>query len=273
MKQMHAIILGLLLLAACSPVPPPALPSETLRAPTHFPSETSTLPAPTPTASFTAPPPTQTIPPAPPTATYTQPPPSDTPSASPPPFSGSLKAKVIAERFLSCRYGPGPEYLYLYALNRGANIELIGRTDGNNWMMVKGRNLCWVNAKFLEIAGDSQNLEVMYPDGYKIPVSPYYAPPTVLSAVRNPSQPALVTVTWTDITLRAGDEEDESMFIYIIETWRCEGGRLIFDPLASNYPEVTFVDEPGCPEPSHGRVYFQEKHGYAGPAEIPWPGY
>jgi hypothetical protein len=58
------------------------------------------------------------------------------------------------------------------------------------------------------------------------------------------------------------------MFIYIAEIWRCESGKIIFDPLATNYPEVTFVDEAGCNVVSHGRVFFQEKHGFAGPAEI-----
>jgi hypothetical protein len=92
-----------------------------------------------------------------------------------------------------------------------------------------------------------------------------------LSAVRDPNNRDMLTVKWTDIELRAGDEEDENMFIYLIEVWRCEGGKMIFDPLAANFPEVTFVDEAGCSLPSHGRVYFQEKHGFAGPAEIPWP--
>jgi hypothetical protein len=130
---------------------------------------------------------------------------------------------------------------------------------------------CWVNAKFIEIKGDPQSLQVMYPGGYKLPVSPYYSATTVLSAVRDPHNRNKITVEWMDITLRAGDEEDENMFIYIIEVWRCEGGKTIFDPISSNYPEVTFVDEAGCSVPSHGRVFFQEKHGFAGPAEIPWP--
>ena len=137
--------------------------------------------------------------------------------------------------------------------------------------MVKGRNLCWLNAKFVEIKGDPQTLKVTYPGEYELPVSPYYSPTTVLRAERDPNNNSKVTVTWTDITLRAGDEEDENMFIYIAEIWRCEGGKLIFDPLASNYPEVTFMDEAGCNAPSHGRVFFQEKHGFAGPAEILWP--
>jgi uncharacterized protein YraI len=212
-------------------------------------------------ATFTLPAPTETFTPVPPTET-------NTPTAIP--FVDRLKATVTAN-LLSCRYGPGSEYLYLYGLRKGANIELMGRTDGNNWVEVVGKNLCWVNAKFIEIKGDPKTLRVTYPNEYKLPVSPYYRSPAVLSAARDANNPTSVTVTWTDITLRAGDEEDENMFIYIIEVWRCEGGTMIFDPLASNYPEVTFIDEAGCASPSHGRVFFQEKHGFAGPAEIPWP--
>ena len=204
------------------------------------------------------------------TETLTPIPSTETSTATEPVVVDSLNAKVTAD-LLSCRYGPGAEYLYLYALRKTANIELIGRTDGNNWVMVKGKNLCWVNTKYLEIDGDPQTLQVMYPAGYKLPVSPYYSAPIVKSAVRDPNNSNKVTVKWTDIALRAGDEEDENMFIYIIEVWRCEGGKIIFDPIAANDPNVTFVDEAGCSAPSHGRVFFQEKHGFAGPAEIPWP--
>jgi hypothetical protein len=196
-------------------------------------------------------------------------PPTNMPTAIP--VVESLDAAVIGG-FLTCRYGPGSEYLSLFPLNEGSNIKIIGRTDGNNWVLVKNEpQRCWVNAKYLNIKGDKDSLKVMYPDGFKLIVSPYYAPTTVLSAVRDANNKSKVTVKWMDITLRAGDEEDENMFIYIIEVWRCEGGKMIFDPLASNYPEVAFVDEAGCNVPSHGRVFFQEKHGFAGPAEIPWP--
>jgi len=169
---------------------------------------------------------------------------------------------------LSCRYGPGPEYLYLYALRRGAPIKLIGRTDGNNWVWVAGQNPCWVNARFLEIGGDPAQLPIVYPGIARLPVSPYYPPTTVLAATRTGNR---VTVHWADIPLRAGDEEDASMLHYIIEVWRCEAGQIIFEPLATNELSISFVDEPGCAVPSHGRVFVQEKHGYAGPAEIPWP--
>jgi uncharacterized protein YraI len=209
--------------------------------------------------------------PAPPTETFTPIPPTETATWTAVPVVDSLKAIVTAD-LLTCRYGPGAEYLYLFAFRKGAQLGLIGQTGGNNWVLVENKpQRCWVNTKYLEIQGDPKALKVMYPDGYKIPVSPYYSSPAVLSAVRDPNDPNKVTVKWTDISLRAGDEEDANMFIYIIEVWHCQGGQMIFDSLASNYPEITFVDEAGCSSPSHGRVYFQEKHGYAGPADIPWP--
>ena len=261
MNRLFRLFLFVFLLAACLPAQAQSTEWAAFT-PSLKASETSTPTiVPTETPSFT---------PVPATLTFTAQPPTETSTSTPMASVESLKAKVTAD-LLSCRYGPGSEYLYLYALRKTANIELIGRTDGNNWVMVKGKNLCWVNAKFLEIAGDPKSLKVMYPDGYKIPVSPYYSSPAVYSAKRDANDPNLVTVFWSEMALRAGDEEDESMFIYIIEVWRCESGQMIFDPLASNYAEITFIDEAGCSTPSHGRVYFQEKHGYAGPAEIPWP--
>lgn len=204
--------------------------------------------------------------PPPPSATST-PSPGETPTASPLPTVESLKARVTAD-LLSCRYGPGAEYLYLYALRKDANIRLIGRADGNHWVWVDGRNKCWVNAKFLEIAGDKMSLPIVYPGIARLPLSPYYPPTTVLKVRREGN---VVAVFWLEVALRAGDEEDEFMQHYIVEVWRCEGGEIRFEPLATNDLSITFVDEPGCTQPSHGRIFVQEKHGFAGPTEIPWP--
>jgi hypothetical protein len=183
----------------------------------------------------------------------------------------SLKARVTADR-LSCRYGPGPEYLFLFAFRSGANIVLIGRVDAENWnwVLVENQVPCWVSADFIEVQGDLLSLPVMYPDGAKLPITPYYPPSEVTSARRNPLTNE-ITLAWVEIPVSSGDFEDDSMQTYIVELWRCEGGRLIFDPLATRVPYLSFVDEAGCSEPSHGRVWVQEKHGYAGPAEIPWP--
>jgi hypothetical protein len=182
------------------------------------------------------------------------------------PTAASLDAKVTTN-LLSCRYGPGPEYLYLYALREGANITLVGQTGGNNWVWVDGE--CWVNINYLDIQGDFKTLPVVYPDNpAKLPRAGYYPPTVVLSATRDGS---LVTVTWLAVIVSPGDYEDESMFPYIIEVWRCENGQLIFDPLASHRETISFIDEPGCALPSHGRVLVQDRHGYTAPAEIPWP--
>lgn len=223
------------------------------------PTETVT---PTPILTSTSPLPTDTAQPGTPTEIST---------SIPIPTASSLRATVTADR-LSCRYGPGPEYLYLFALRATANIKLIGRVDAESWdwFMVENQVNCWVKAEFLEIQGDPLSLPIVYPDIAKLPVTPYYPPSAVLSAERD-NVTHEITVTWVDVPVSLGDYEDDSMQTYIIEVWRCEGGEVIFDPLATRFPAIKFVDEPGCAEPSHGRVFVQEKHGYAGPAEIPWP--
>jgi hypothetical protein len=256
----RGLMLGMLLLCACSPITGDQQPGPTLA-----PDATGTVALPPATQPPTAAPPT-----ASPTFTPTgTPPPTETRTSTAVPTASSLKATVNAG-LLSCRYGPGPEYLFLYGLREGANIVLVGRTDADNWhwVYVQGRNKCWVNTEFLEIQGDWKALPVVYPGLARLPVSPYYPPTTVLSAVRKGNE---VTVEWLDIPLRAGDEEDASMQHYIAEVWRCENGALIFEPLATNELSVTFTDEAGCSSPSHGRVFVQEKHGFAGPADIPWP--
>jgi len=182
----------------------------------------------------------------------------------------SLKAIVTADKLI-CRYGPGANYLYLIAFNKNTPIRLIGRAPGNNWVLIQNEpQKCWANSEFIALKeeGDLRALPSMYPDGYKKPVSPYYGPTTVLTAERNGNE---ITVTWVEVIVSPGKYEDENMFPYIVEVWTCKDGQIVFDTLGSRVPFITFTDEPGCAEPSHGRVYIQEKHGYAGPAEIPWP--
>ncbi|MBI5354206.1 MAG: hypothetical protein HZB50_16300 [Chloroflexi bacterium] len=247
---MKKIILTLLLvmLTSCAPASAPTLAPDSVTSTFAAPTE---LPSPTPTSTFT---------PTPlPTSTFT---------ATAIPFVESLKATVTAD-LLTCRYGPGPEYLYLFAFKKGANINLIGRVEGSDWVLVENEpQRCWIKEKFVTIQGDPQTLRSMYPDGFTLIVSPYYGPTAVLSAERKGDE---VTVTWMDVPVSPGKYETPDMFPYIIEVWRCENGQIIFDPIPSRLPFITFIDQAGCSIPSHGRVYVQEKHGYAGPAEIPWP--
>jgi hypothetical protein len=267
-QKLIIAILGIMTSFACTltsaPIPPTVVP-------TSLPANTALAPL----TNTVAPIATQTVS-ITPTETLTETPlPSET--ASPFPSNTSfppvemLKARVTADR-LSCRYGPGPEYLYLFAFRSGANIELIGRVDAENWnwVLVENQVPCWVKAEFIEVQGDILGLPVVYPGVAKLPITPYYPPSEVTSANRN-NLTNEVTVSWAEIPVSLGDYEDDSMQTYIIEVWRCEGGQLIFDPLATRSTFISFADGPGCTEPSHGQVWVQEKHGYAGPAEIPWP--
>jgi hypothetical protein len=64
------------------------------------------------------------------------------------------------------------------------------------------------------------------------------------------------------------------MHQYILEVWRCEAGQIIFETLGTNEPFIVVAnDEQGCATPSHARAWVQEKHGFAGPVEVPWPPY
>jgi hypothetical protein len=265
-RKLNYLMLWILTLFACTLTSTPLPPTIVA---TSVPTNTSF------TSASDTPPATQTVPVTPAETSTETPLASETASLFPSntdlPTVESLRARVTADR-LSCRYGPGPEYLYLFAFRAGTNIELIGRVDTENWnwVLVENQVPCWVSANFIEAQGDILSLPVMYPDVAKLPITPYYPPSEVLSARRDPLT-SKVTVSWVEVPVSLGDYEDDSMQTYIIEVWRCQDGQLIFDPLATRLAFISFTDEQGCSEPSHGRVWVQEKHGYAGPAEIPWP--
>ncbi len=257
MRKFFLPCLTLLFLLACS-LPSAAVP-ETVEQVSASATPLTPLALPTETETPTLAPPTETFTPIPPTET-------STPTALP--FVDSLKAKVTADK-LVCRYGPGANYLYLIAFNKTTPIRLIGRAEGNQWVLVENSpQKCWVNSEFVQAEGDLQTLRSVYPDGYKIPVSPYYGPTSVTSAKREGEK---VIVAWGEVIVSPGKYEDENMFPYIVEVWRCENNEMIFETLGSRVPFISFTDQAGCDFQSHGRVYVQEKHGYAGPSEIPWP--
>ncbi|MCZ2128355.1 MAG: hypothetical protein LC099_11360 [Anaerolineales bacterium] len=257
MKRALILLFLIFGIGACAPAPlsPPTAtpPPKQTSAPTAIPPSATPPPSPTTAPSATPIPPTETPP----------------PTLTPVPTVESLKAVVASEKLI-CRYGPGANYLYLIAFNQNTPLRLIGRAVGNGWVLVPNEpQKCWVNSQFIALkeAGEIASLPPMYPDGYKIPVSPYYGGTTILSVERTGDA---MTVTWAEVNVSAGKYEDENMFPYIVEVWHCVNGEFIFDTLGSRLPFITFADESGCSSPSHGRVYVQEKHGYGGPAEIEW---
>ncbi|NPV55588.1 MAG: hypothetical protein HPY76_02790 [Anaerolineae bacterium] len=236
----------LLLLAGCLPLPRPTLTAD-LPSATWLPTGTS-VPLPSATPSRT-PAPTQT---GTPTVTATW---------------AVLRGEVLQRA--NCRYGAGAVYLYKYGLVPGSNLEIIGRNDAGTWLEVRaigGNNPCWVKADLMAPNGEIMSVAPVDPDDFNLPRSPYYAPPAVLSTVREGDA---VTVTFTGIVLRPGDDSLQTP--YVVEAWVCRDGQILFEALGSDMNAITFIDEPGCAEPSHARLTAAEKHGYTAFVPIPLP--
>jgi hypothetical protein len=190
--------------------------------------------------------------------------PSETPTATITPTYAILRGEVLVRS--NCRYGPGAPYLYKYGLVAGSNLEVIGRNDLGTWILVRaigGNNPCWVKASLMDVKGNAMSVAPTY---IPLPQSPYYRPLRGVSAIRDGDE---ITIFWSGVQLRAGDETAEAP--YLVEAWLCMGGQIIFTPVGSYATAVKVIDEPGCSEPSHGRVYLVEKHGYTRWVEIPWP--
>ena len=223
----------------------PSTPSPTLR-PTQTPQ-----PSTTPTTAIAS------------TATPSQTA-SLTSTSIPSPTYAILRGTVLEQA--NCRYGPGAPYLYKYGLYSGNNLEIIGRNELGTWIVIQaigGSNPCWVKASLLKFEGDVVSLA---PASLPLPQSPYYGPVSGVSAVRNGDY---VTISWNPIHLKAGD--DSLQYPYLIEAWLCQDGQLLFSPIGSWETIVTVLDESGCSEASHARVYGVEKHGYTAWVEAPWP--
>ena len=201
-------------------------------------------PSPTPEIS-----PTTTL-----TPTITQIP-TITPTAAPP------RAKVLERT--NCRYGPGAAYLYKYGLYPGNRMEIIGRNELGTWVYLQaigGNNPCWAKADLLEVDGDLFSVAPYY---NKLPYSELYQPPTGVGAVRAGDQ---VTVSWVPVWMTEDDYRG-----YLIEAWVCQEGQIVFTPVHIDGTVVAITDEAGCQQPSSGRLYTAEKHGYTKWVPIPWP--
>lgn len=274
--QLIFVVLALLVLpvAACGPgLRNPAEASPPLEepaTPTPSPHANATT---SPSPSFTAtafksdqPLPTSTASATPTPSSTPEPSPSPTPSPTPTliPTYSILRGEVLQRS--NCRYGPGAPYLYKYGLVVGSNLEVIGRNELGTWVLVRaigGDNPCWVKASLMEIKGDVMSVEPTY---IPLPMSPYYGPLSGVNASRQGDQ---VTISWNPFQLRAGDETASAQ--YLVETWTCVDGQLLFTPTGTDTTAISVQDEKGCAEPSKARVYGVEKHGYTNWIEVKFP--
>jgi len=259
LKKIHLIIFGLsiVFLVNCGVAGAPAGPT-----PTSTSMPTSTI---TPTSTYTPQPSATHTPGATPTAAETV-----TPTRTPtithtptitqtlPPPEGYVD---VAQA--NCRYGPGWAYLYKFGLYQGISVEILGRTDRGDWVYVLPlwyETGCWIKADLLEVTGDIFSVEPYYGE---LPFSDIYPPPWITEVTRTGDE---VFLAWSDVRMTTDKYRG-----YLIETWLCQDGELVFTPVNIDGLVTVFNDEAGCSEPSWGRIYSAEKHGYSKWRLIPWP--
>lgn len=246
--------LGLAWSARPTPTPTP-LPTTT---PSRTPTPTETVTA---TASLTS------TPTATPAATET-PTPDYTPTASPvpsltptPTATPELRGRVREQA--NCRYGPGAAYLYEWGLYPGNRVTVLGRNQDGSWLYVDPWtyvDYCWVKASLLDLTGDVFSLPQTWT---LLPYTEFYYPPQNVSASREGDK---VTVWWDLISMSVDDNRG-----YLIEAWVCLDGQLVFTAINPWEPPAVLVDQTGCMQPSGGRIYTAEKHGYTEWILIRWP--
>ena len=226
---------------------------------------------PTPIPSLTA---TQT---EPPTSTPT-PSPTATETLTPTPVFSILTGEVINRT--ACRHGPGDIYLYRFGLVPTNRMEVRGQMNMWNgkefqtWVWGLPESFpgeCWVNARDIKLNGELASLEVLYPDKVDLPFvrDARWPVPRNVKAERLGDE---VTISWDFFDVPLGERESENSPRYVLELWLCQDRQLVFTPIpVYEFTRVSVIDQPGCDEPSHGRIILAEKHGYVGPVEIKWP--
>ncbi|MCX6071664.1 MAG: hypothetical protein NTU91_12555 [Chloroflexi bacterium] len=246
--------LGLAWSALPTPTPSPTTTSTPTPSSTAAPTETATT-SPTETATAT---PAATETPTPDYTPTISPVPSKTPT---PTATPELRGRVREQS--NCRYGPGAAYLYEWGLYPANRVTVLGRNQDGSWVYVDPWtyvDYCWVKTSLLDLTGDVLSLPQVTT---LLPYTEFYHPPTNVSATRVGDD---VTVWWDDVWMSPDDDRG-----FLIEAWVCQDGQLIFTAINPWDPPAVLIDEAGCMQPSSGRIYTAEKHGYTEWRLIPWP--
>jgi len=256
MKTFRFIFPILLFVSACAPSPEEqaALTATALTATAAAWTET-----PTPTFTFT---PTETFTP---TTTLT---PTLTPSPTITPTPTFAFPPVTVNKQAHCRYGPAVAYLHAADLYPGDTGTVRGRFIYSNWLYIKFDKLnyfCWVAPSVIDVVGDIAKISHTELNLQSIG-SNQYGPPKNVSAVRDGDS---VTVSWDQMVMTKDKDRG-----YFWELFICQNGNYLW--WTDFYPDqfttsFTVKDEVGCSQPSSGKLYTVEKHGFSEPAIISWP--
>lgn len=263
MKKTFLIaVLFLIFLSACGPSPElqATFTATAQTATAALWTETATLTdTPTDTATFT-PTLTPTL-----TATFT---PSLTPTATiyfTPTFN--FPKVTVNKTLAACLFGPAKAYLWKFDLHAGDTGVVWGRAPVGDWLYVKIDRLndgCWLSPYVVDVAGDVNTLIV---EQVRLWITDaLYNPPQRVRANREDDE---VTVTWKVVDMTEDDDRG-----YFLDVWVCQDGNLVWMPTSlpdKFHNSATFIDESGCSQPSGGKLYAVEKHGYISPVDIPWP--
>ena len=164
----------------------------------------------------------------------------------------------------NCRYGPGAAYLYEWGLYPTDRVEIYGRNADGTWVYVDPwtyMDRCWVKSDLLDVfRGNLYDAPVYYG---RLPYSDLYRPPTNPRASREGDR---VIINWDPVWMTEDDDRG-----YLIESWVCQDGQLMFTPIHVDEPPAYVMDEPGCFQDSSARLYTAEKHGYTQWVRVPWP--
>jgi hypothetical protein len=167
-----------------------------------------------------------------------------------------------------CRYGPSVAYLHAADLYPGDGGTVRSRYIYSSWLYVKFDKLnyfCWVAPSVVDVDGDISTVAYTELNLQSIG-SNMYGPPGNVSAVREGNK---VTISWNKVKMTLDDDRG-----YLLELFVCQD--TIYKWWTDSYPDqdstsYTVQDEAGCAQPSSGKLYTVEKHGFSEPANIPWP--
>jgi len=167
-----------------------------------------------------------------------------------------------------CRYGPSVAYLHAADLYPGDVGTVRGRYVYSNWLYIKFDKLdyfCWVAPSVVDVVGDVSTVARKELNLQSIG-SNQYGPPKGVTAVRDGNK---VTITWNQVHMTKDKDRG-----YLLELFVCQD--TIYKWWTDSYPDqyttsYTVKDEAGCAQPSSGKLYTVEKHGFSEPAVILWP--
>jgi hypothetical protein len=175
---------------------------------------------------------------------------------------------VTVNQQAHCRYGPSVAYLHAADLYPDDVGTVRGRYIYSNWLYIKFDKLnyfCWVAPSVVDVVGDVST--VAYKDlNLQSIGSNMYGPSKNVTAVRDGNK---VSISWEQVKMTEDDDRG-----YLLELFVCQD--TIYKWWTDSYPDqfttsYTVTDEAGCAQPSSGKLYTVEKHGFSEPAIIPWP--